>query len=258
MNYRDTNADPLSELAVKHKTDKWGSHFYTQHYHKHFAHLRDARINILEIGIGGYDDPQKGGESLRMWQDYFPNARIYGIDIADKSAHDTDRIKTFQGSQIDFPFLDKVVDSIGRVDIIIDDGSHINSHAIDSFKYLFPKLDPNGIYVVEDLQTSYWESYGGSSFCLDRSRTSVNFFKHLVDCLNHQEMINPRYRKSYFDQNITGISWYHGMVFIQKGANDEESNIIKNNRHLGQAESFLGYYRRRLNSMLTGLLPPRW
>jgi hypothetical protein len=249
--------DPLSALAIKHNTDKWGSHFYTRYYHKHFSHLRDNEINVLEIGIGGYDDPIKGGESLRMWQDYFPNARIYGIDIADKSAHDSDRIKTFQGSQIDFSYLDKVIDYIGRVDIIIDDGSHVNSHIIDSFKHLFPRPDREGIYVVEDLQTSYWEQFGGSSFCLDRSRTAVNFFKRLVDGLNHKEFINPRYSSNFFDENITGISWYHGMVFVQKGANDEDSNMIKENTYQGQAQSFLGYHRRRFGALFAGLLPQR-
>lgn len=250
--------DPLSELAVKHKTDKWGGHFYTQHYHHHFNSLRNEKINLLEIGIGGYDDPLKGGESLRMWQDYFPNARIYGIDIADKSSHDTERIKTFRGSQVDHQFLDRAVKEIGRVDIIIDDGSHINTHIIDTFKYLFPKLNNDGIYVVEDLQTSYWENYGGDSFCLDRSRSAVNFFKSLVDGLNHKEIINPRYQPTYFDENIVSMSWYHSMVFLRKGKNDEESNIVKGNRHGKQAESFLGYYRRQLSALIRGVVRPRW
>lgn len=250
--------DPLSELAVKHQTDKWGGHFYTQHYHRHFQHLRYENINVLEIGIGGYDDPLKGGESLRMWQDYFPNARIYGIDIADKTAHDSNRIKTFKGSQVDYKFLDKVVDAIGQINIIIDDGSHVNSHIIDTFKYLFPRLGNDGIYAAEDLQTSYWESYGGNSFCLDRSGSAVNFFKSLIDGLNHKEFINPRYVPSYFDKHIVSMSWYHNLLFLQKGENDEESNIVRGNRYKKQAESVMGYYRRRISALIRGVVPPRW
>jgi demethylmacrocin O-methyltransferase len=250
--------DDLTKLAIKHQTDKWGGHFYTQHYHSHLKHLREAPINLLEIGIGGYNDPVKGGESLRMWQDYFPNGKIYGIDIADKCLHDTERIKTFRGSQVDSAFLDSVVSQIGKVDIIIDDGSHINSHIIATFNHLFPLLADNGIYIVEDLQTSYWESYGGSSFNLDRSRTAVNFFKSRIDGLNHQEIINPKYVSSYCDQHIVSLSWYHNMVFVQKGLNDEKSNVVCGNRRNGQAESLLGYYRRVMKSKISGIFKPNW
>ena len=145
---------------------------------------------------------------------------------------------------MDYGFLDSVVGAIGRLDIIIDDGSHMNSHIIDTFKYLFPRLHDDGIYVAEDLQTSYWESYGGNSFCLDRFRSAVNYFKSLLDGLNHKEIINPKYVPSYLDKRIVSMSWYHNMVFLQKVQNDEESNVIKGNRHGGQAESLLGCYRR--------------
>ena len=57
----------LTDLAIQHQTDKWGSHSYTPHYEHHFNHLRDEPINLLEIGVGGYQDPQAGGNSLRMW-----------------------------------------------------------------------------------------------------------------------------------------------------------------------------------------------
>src|SRR5689334_12158069 len=75
----------LVALAKLHGTDKWGTHQYALHYQSHFRSLQYRRLNILEIGVGGADNPQAGGNSLRMWKDYFPNANIYGIDIYDKS-----------------------------------------------------------------------------------------------------------------------------------------------------------------------------
>jgi hypothetical protein len=96
-----TPAESLTQLATRFGTDKWGVHYYTPHYEQHFAPLRHLPINVLEIGIGGYEDPAKGGESLRMWEAFFPNARIYGIDLHDKQAHDGGRIRTFRGSQTD-------------------------------------------------------------------------------------------------------------------------------------------------------------
>ena len=128
-----TPAESLTQLATRFGTDKWGSHYYTPHYERHFAPLRHLPINVLEIGIGGYEDPAKGGESLRMWEAFFPNARIYGIDLHDKRAHDGGRIRTFRGSQTDDAFLDSVKKDIGP----LHDGSHVNAHVIHTFLRLF-------------------------------------------------------------------------------------------------------------------------
>lgn len=220
----------LRGLAKLFGTDKEGEHFYTQHYQHHFHSIRKKRLNILEIGIGGYENPRGGGESLRMWKVYFPNSHIFGIDIHDKAFHDESRIKTFKGSQVDAQFLSDVVMKIGGVDLVIDDGSHVNEHVIETFKILFPLLHPSGIYAIEDLQTSYWDKvidheWGGSPD-LSAPHTSMNFLKSLVDGLNYEEFIDDGYVPSYFDQNIVEIHFYHNLAFIVKGANDEGSNIL--------------------------------
>jgi demethylmacrocin O-methyltransferase len=184
----------------------------------------------LEIGIGGYDNPKVGGNSLRMWKVYFPNSNIFGIDIYDKTYHEEHRIKSFRGSQIDEDFLRGVVQEIGKVDIIIDDGSHRSDHIITTFKILFPLMDLNGIYVVEDLQTSYWdtmagESWGGSTD-LTAPYTSMNHFKSLIDGLNYEEFALDEYTPSYFDKHIISMHFYHNLLFIYKGLNNEGSNLL--------------------------------
>lgn len=77
-----------------------------------------------------------------MWKKYFPFANIYDIDIYDKSQLQESRIKIFKGSQVDEKFLNGIVNEIGELDVIIDDGSHINEHIIFTFNMLFPKLKP--------------------------------------------------------------------------------------------------------------------
>lgn len=216
----------LKALAVLYGSDKWGRHWYVQHYERHFSHLRGKRLNILEIGIGGYDDPEAGGESLRMWRTYFPHSQIFGIDICDKHVHEERRIKTFQGSQVDEKFLGEVVQEIGDIHIIIDDGSHRNEHVLRTFGFLFPKLNKDGIYVVEDTQTSYWPDMGGSSVDLDRPDTTMGFFKKMVDGLNYAEFDKPRYEPTFYDKYITEMHFYHNMVLIQKGFNNEGSNLL--------------------------------
>lgn len=223
----------LKSLSIVNNTDKWGSHWYAQHYETHFAKLRRKKLNILEIGIGGYDDPKYGGGSLRAWRSYFPKSRIYGIDIYDKSLHDERRIKTFKGSQADEQFLERVAQTIGRIDIIIDDGSHENEHILATFKFLFPRLSENGIYVVEDVQTSYWQRFGGSRTDFNSLQTAMGFFKSLIDGINHSEFEDKTYSPNYYDKHIVAMHFYHNLVFIQKGLNDEKSNMIKRPNNVG-------------------------
>lgn len=217
----------LTKLAIIYNTDKWGGHYYTPHYQSHLKRFKYKKINLLEIGVGGYDRPDAGGSSLRMWKRYFPFGNIFSLDIYDKSPHEGRRIKIFRGSQIDFNFLDKVVAAMDNsLDIIIDDGSHINEHVITSFEYLFPKLKNGGVYVIEDTQTSYWKSEGGDSKDLNNPKTMMNFFKKIPDSLNHAEFEIKDYQPSYYDKNITSIHFYHNLIFIHKGNNDEPSNIL--------------------------------
>jgi len=220
----------LTKLAIIYNTDKWGSHYYTPHYQKHFKTFKYKKIKLLEIGVGGYDLPNKGGNSLRMWKRYFPFGKIFSLDIYDKSLQEEKRIKIFQGSQIDYTFLNDVVKKIGQIDIIIDDGSHINEHVIKSFKYLFPKLKEGGIYVIEDTQTSYWSDFGGDSKDLKNPKTIMNYFKQLTDCLNYKELIIKDYEPNFYDKNILSIHFYHNLIFIYKGNNNEESNILIDNQ----------------------------
>jgi hypothetical protein len=117
---------------------------YLRHYEALFAEYRDAPINMLEIGIGR-------GPSLRLWRWFFSRAEITGIDInPDCLQYAGPRVSVEIGSQIDPAFLDRVCERAPPT-IILDDGSHVYEHMIFSFEYLFPKLAPGGIYVVEDI-----------------------------------------------------------------------------------------------------------
>lgn len=213
----------LKSLAVYFGTDKWGGHWYAQHYEKQFLSLRNRRLNVLEIGIGGYEDPRAGGGSLRMWRTFFYKSFIYGIDIYDKHFHDERRIKTYKGSQVDEVFLGRVIGDIGDLDVIIDDGSHINEHVLQTFAYLFPKLKLGGVYVIEDIQTSYWPDMGGSSSDMSNHETGMNLVKRLLDGLNYAEFIKDSYEPSYCDLHVVSVHCYHNLVFIWKGLNNEGS-----------------------------------
>lgn len=213
----------LSMLAKLYWSDKFGGHYYTPHYERHFAGFRRKKFTLLEIGIGGNENPKSGGASLRMWKTYFPKGTICGIDIADKKCHEESRIRTFKGSQDDETFLKSVMTDISPIQIIIDDGSHQNAHVIKTFSVLFPLLAMGGIYVVEDTQTSYWSEYGGTSTNLNDTNTIMGFFKSLVDGLNVDEFRNHNRAETPFDRSVVAIHFYHNLIFIYKGANNEGS-----------------------------------
>ena len=156
----------LRTLAAHFGTDKgsvgpttdWGGHVYTDIYECLFHSYRDKRINILEIGLGITPEIQSGtnisgGASIRMWNDYFQNANIFGIDIHPFTDDFSPRVKTMAVDQGDPEQLIQMVSTFGvdRFDIIIDDGSHLAHHQQISLETLLPFLPPGGIYVIEDL-----------------------------------------------------------------------------------------------------------
>ena len=166
MTVTNPEAWSLTALANHFGTDKgtvgpsaaWGAHNYTDIYEAYFGPLRDAPINLLEIGLGietniAHGRNATGGASIRMWESYFPNARIYGADLRPATFLDNARVQTFvidQGSVADWTaWLEANPDL--RFDIIIDDGSHLAAHQQITFSMLFPRVKPGGYYVIEDL-----------------------------------------------------------------------------------------------------------
>lgn len=211
----------LTRLACIYGTDKWGAHWYTKHYQRFFAPLRNRRLNILEIGVGGYHNPDEGAHSLRMWKAYFRRGRIVGIDVYDKSSLAERRIDIRQCSQTDGAALRQLSAEYNGFDIIIDDGSHLNADVVNTFTILFPLLRNEGIYVIEDTQTSYWPSWGGS---IDNAESSMNFVKRLVDGLNYAEFPIPGYTPGEFEKTIVQITFLHNLILIIKGRNDETTS----------------------------------
>ena len=216
----------LTDLAIKYKTDKHGIHFYTKIYEKYMLPKIDQEIGLLEIGVGGYDEPQKGGESLKMWADFFSKGKIFSLDYFEKKLNLGNRIKIFKGSQSNSEDLMRIINETGELDFIIDDGSHINRDVIYTFKTLFKFLKHGGYYFIEDTQTSYMPEYGGDAFYLRNKKTLINFFKEIVDKINYMEIKNPFYQIDYFAKNITEIHFYHNLIVIKKNKNDEVSNVL--------------------------------
>ena len=201
----------LDELGLKYGTDKSSrKHNYLNIYEKHLNHLHHQKINLLEIGV-------KKGHSLKMWCDYFHNGMVYGIDITKAAFKYTNekRIKVFLGDQSDAKFLTQLYNKIGKIDVIIDDGGHTMLQQQVSFQTLFPLLDSNGIYIIEDLHTSYHKE-----FRTNTKKTTIDFLKDIVDDVmlwgtNYRTKTRPT-KPSYYEKHIASMTFVKSCVIIQK------------------------------------------
>jgi hypothetical protein len=174
--------------------------------------MLDRPLRILEMGVW------RGG-SLDLWRQYFgPDAVIYGIDIDEViTTLGIDSAEVRVGSQTDEMFLLSVIEEMGGLDIVIDDGSHVSSDVLASLRILFPLLAEGGTYVIEDLHTSYWPAWGGG---LRRKGSSIEFLKNLIDGL-HQ----PYYGQSKSRGNaginrdfLHSIQFYDSVAVLKKRA----------------------------------------
>lgn len=197
---------------------KWWHYFdvYDRELGALAAASREKRLGhplrVLEIGVW------RGG-SLGLWRDYFgPSAVIAGIDIDPESARfDGVDASIRIGSQADVPFLRSVVEEMGGLDVVIDDGSHQCAHVIETLRCLWPLLSEGGLYCIEDLHTSYWPGWGGG---LHRPTSSIEALKSLVDELHHP----------YFDaqsgaeslgitrDTLESVAFYDSVAVLRKAA----------------------------------------
>ncbi len=224
MSKTNETVDDLTRLAIMHGTDKWGPHFYTPVYHSIFSKRRNDPIRLLEIGVGGYENPLLGGTSLSMWADYFPNGHIVGVDINEKTLSLDPRIIIRKGSQTDSAFLKNIVYEYGPFDIIIDDGSHVPQHVVQSFHTLWSTLRDGGYYVIEDTQTSLWEKWGGS---LSNGGATMQLARALMDSLNFAEaaVAAPNLKIDDAVKTVRSLQAFHNLIFVEKGNNDEPSSL---------------------------------
>ena len=207
--------DALTLLGLEHGTDKAADHWYTPHYHQRFEAIRQDPITLLEIGIGGYNDPSAGGKSLRMWRDYFPNAVIVGLDI---TPHDPiDGCVVELGDATDNRVLKHLGETYGPFDIIIDDGSHVSEDIMRTWVGLWGYVRDGGWYVIEDLGTAYRSEYGGSS--LRTGETTIGLLQGLIDRIHWHEFDIPGYTPNRFDTTIVGLEVYRQIAFLLKGDN---------------------------------------
>lgn len=184
--------------------NKWSCYFPA--YEQHLARFRNQAVTMLEIGCG------RGG-SLQMWKRYLgPHARIVGIDIdPEAKSYEEHQIEVRIGDQSDTGFLQSLIDEFGAFDIVLDDGSHIASHMVRSFEYLYPRTGSTGLYMVEDLHANYSDKFEGG---YKREGTFVELTKTLMDGIVGAGMKVP---KNDATAMTLSIHVYEKLIAFERG-----------------------------------------
>ena len=193
---------------------KW--HHYFEIYDRHLSHLRGTEVHILEFGIF------QGG-SLRMWKDYFgPQCKVYGVDINEHCIKLTeDQVEIFIGDQNDRTFLKSLIDKIPQIDVLIDDGGHRMQEQINTFEVLFDHIDQNGIFICEDLHTSYWGKYGGG---YKASNSFIEYSKNLIDKIHAWHSKTDELPISKFTKTAKSLHYYDSILVIEKSTVEKPSS----------------------------------
>lgn len=157
-------------------------------------------LKFLEIGV-------QDGSSIKHWREMSPSWDVWGLDVDPKcegeqivigSQEDKETLKQFEG-----------------FDIIIDDGGHTMKQQIETFKQLFPEMKSGGLYVIEDLHTSYWPEFYDYG-----DKTTMDFLLDLTKHIHFKEVNASRGRlkgrDSLDDNKIKAIEFYPSIVFIWK------------------------------------------
>lgn len=177
--------------------------------------------SLFEIGI------HKGG-SIRLWRELLgSDVLISALDIKPEACDLVKEVAdyVYEGSQTDSVLLTRIANEAGPFDLIIDDGSHQNAHMIKSMELLFEHLRPGGIYIVEDMFTSYWPKYGGG---LNYEGSFVEYLKGSIDNV-YSPFLSNKYKKqfrggdipeiehSFLSKSIKSVEFYSdGVVAIYK------------------------------------------
>ncbi|MFN3299527.1 MAG: class I SAM-dependent methyltransferase [Sediminibacterium sp.] len=200
----------------KHKyIAKWEHYF--EIYDRYFRRYINKEVNVLEIGI------YRGG-SLEMWKNYFGDkAKIFGVDVDPScKSYEEENISIFIGSQEDETFINSLKKQLPKLDIIIDDGGHHMKQQKTSFNLLYDHLKEDGIYLCEDVHTSYWEEFGGG---YKNKNSFVEFSKAIVDSLNGWYSEEKGFGIDKYTTSLKSVSFFDSIVVFEKGLKNVPKDI---------------------------------
>lgn len=189
---------------------KWNHYFDI--YDKWFSPFREKQITMLEIGVF------KGG-SIDLWKSYFKDMVYVGIDIDPKcKEYVAQDVYIEIGDQEDKDFLQSVIDKYRAFDIVLDDGGHYMKQQINTFETLFPHIKDGGIYLCEDVHSSYLKKYTEG----ESSTFTQYMCKKVDDLYGYYEQGT----KTPYTETINGIHFYDSVIVVEKLDKREQPKMV--------------------------------
>lgn len=172
----ETNPDScIRPGCANRRCRQWG-HFYDTLYQSRlgrFSRNDTEPFQFLEIGFFN-------GNGFEAYMDFFPRAEAHSMEISclpsgtreeGKWPFDNfaavnkkwyqrllDANRLHCGDASDIEFLDRVWrEHMNRPDapplkVVVDDGAHVDKHMLQSLLFWFPRIEPGGVLVMEDIQ----------------------------------------------------------------------------------------------------------
>lgn len=240
------------EQIFKNSKGRWSTKWdhYFEIYHRHLSRFRNQEVHIVEFGV------YQGG-SLEIWKEYFgQECKIYGIDINPAcKALERNGVKIFIGDQEDRIFLKSLKRQIPRIDILIDDGGHKMMQQIITFEEMYHAVEANGVYICEDIHTSFWPEFGGG---FGKKNTFVNYSKKFVDYLNAYHFEAASSEAVSFCKNTHSIHFYDSILVIEKKEREkpkqvESGKIDKHFESYNPELDLLGKIRKKIRAFFIRL-----
>jgi hypothetical protein len=200
------------------KSDKISHHGFQRIYPWILNNFKDDSINLLEIGLDK-------NESVKLWKNYFPNAKIFGID-RDPIEIEDEIVRFFKVDQSSNEELDKFKKNIDvKFDLIIDDGSHSPDHQIKTLNAFWSILNPGGVYIIEDIETSYWGKTDIYGYQFNANKNRNNLIHQLKGCIEivNKEFLRGKntFKNSSIEQSVSNdiemiCFGYNSVILIKK------------------------------------------
>ena len=214
-------------LSIKHSS-------YFHAYSELFAGYKGRAITFVEVGV-------LNGGSLFMWRDYFgPGARIIGVDFNPLAKKwEKEGFEIHIGNQSDPGFWSAFFDTVGPVDLVLDDGGHTFEQQIITVHCCIPHINDGGRMVIEDTHTSYFRDFGYPT-----KYSFIEWTKKLIDNINSRF---PAVKVSDlpYKQSVHSITFFESIVSLKidrkkcfdsvPTSNDGISSAADDFRHQGTA-----------------------
>jgi len=119
----------------------------------------------------------------------------WGVDQADKAL-----LRAIVGTELD-----------GRLDMVIDDASHLYGPTRASFEALFPLCVPGGLYIIEDWAWDHWPQFSAASHPWADEERLTRLVIELIEATGTSRQL------------ISNIAVYQGFVVIERGPQSLEN-----------------------------------